>query len=86
MTAPSAQRLCIRLDPAMLLEGLLLERLARVPKARRQEWLRGLLVQGYLWEGRTSRGVRQRRRARKPWRRIKRRTKCLHRQRPSRAG
>ena len=29
MTVPTAQRLCIRLDPAMLLEGLLLERLAR---------------------------------------------------------
>lgn len=59
MTAQSAQRFCIRLDPAMLLEGLLLERLERVPKARRQEWLRGLLVQGYLWEGRTSRGVQR---------------------------
>jgi hypothetical protein len=58
MTVPTAQRLCIRLDPAMLLEGLLFERLALVPKARRQEWLRGLLVQGYLWEGRTGRGVR----------------------------
>lgn len=59
MTARSAQRLCIRLDPAMLLEGLLLERLSRVPKARRQEWLRGLLVQGYLWEGRTHRGLQR---------------------------
>ena len=58
MTVPTAQRLCIRLDPAMLLEGVLLERLALVPKARRPEWLRGLLVQGYLWEERTGRGVR----------------------------
>ena len=58
MTAQSVQRFCIRLDPAMLLEGLLLARLALVPKARRQEWLRGLLVQGYLWEARTGRGVR----------------------------
>jgi len=41
----------------MLLEGLLLECLSLVPKSRRQEWLRGLLVQGYLWEGRTSRGA-----------------------------
>jgi len=55
MTASSAQRICIRLDPAMLLEGLLVERLSRVPKARRQEWLRTLLVQGYLWEGGVSR-------------------------------
>jgi hypothetical protein len=58
MTVPTAQRLCIRLDPAMLLECVLLERLALVPKARRQEWLRGLLVQGYLREARTGRGVR----------------------------
>ena len=58
MTVATAQRLGIRLDPAMLLEGLLLARLALVPKARRQEWLRGLLVQGYLWEARTSHGVR----------------------------
>jgi len=58
MTSESAQRLCIRLDPAMLLEGLLLERLSLVPKARRQEWLRSLLVQGYLWEGRTSRSAK----------------------------
>jgi hypothetical protein len=57
VTSPSTQRLCIRLDSAMLLEGLLLERLSLVPKARRQEWLRSLLVQGYLWEGRTSRGA-----------------------------
>jgi hypothetical protein len=57
MTSESAQRLCIRLDPAMLLEGLLLDRLSLIPKGRRQEWLRGLLVQGYLWEGRTSRGA-----------------------------
>ena len=58
MTLPTAQRLCIRLDPAMLLEGLLLARLALVPKVRRQEWLHGLLVQGYLWEERTGRDVR----------------------------
>ena len=58
MIPESARRLCIRLDPAMLLEGLLLERLSLIPKGRRQEWLRGLLVQGYLWEGRTSRGAK----------------------------
>jgi hypothetical protein len=57
MTAQSVQRFCIRLDPAMLLEGLLLERLERVPKARRQEWLRGLLVNGYLTEARTARNA-----------------------------
>lgn len=57
MNAPTAQRLCIRLDPTMLLEGVLLARLELVPKARRQEWLRGLLVHGYLWEARIGRGV-----------------------------
>jgi hypothetical protein len=46
------QRVCIRLDPAMLLEGLVLARLSSIPKAKRQEWLRVLIVQGYLWEGR----------------------------------
>jgi hypothetical protein len=53
--ALAAKRVCIRLDPAMLIEGVLLRRLAQIPKARRQEWLRGLLVQGCLWEVRTSR-------------------------------
>ena len=59
MTVSSVQRVCLRLDPAMLLEGLLLAQLSRIPKGRRQEWLRGLLVQGYLWEGRTHRGVQR---------------------------
>jgi hypothetical protein len=49
----SVQRVCVRLDPAMLLERLLLTRLSLIPKARRQEWLRGLLVNGYLAEQRT---------------------------------
>lgn len=55
MTAQGVQRVCIRLDPAMLLEAVLIRRLALVPKARRQEWLRGLLVQGCLWETRAGR-------------------------------
>jgi hypothetical protein len=55
VTAQGVQRVCIRLDPAMLLEAVLIRRLALVPKARRQEWLRGLLVQGCLWETRVGR-------------------------------
>jgi hypothetical protein len=41
----------------MLLERLLLSRLSRIPKARRQEWLRGLLVSGYLAGQRTERAA-----------------------------
>lgn len=41
----------------MLLERLLLTRLSLIPKARRQEWLRGLLVSGYLAERRTERAA-----------------------------
>jgi hypothetical protein len=34
---------------------MLLLRLSLIPKARRREWLRGLLVSGYLAEQRTER-------------------------------
>lgn len=57
MTTQSVQRVCVRLDPVMLLERLLLTRLSLIPKARRQEWLRGLLVSGYLAEQRTQRAA-----------------------------
>lgn len=39
----------------MLLENLVLERFHAVPKGRRQEWVRGLLVAGYLSEARAAR-------------------------------
>ncbi len=48
--ATRGQRLNLRLDPEMLVEGLILERLATVPKHRRQDWLRSLLVAGFLRE------------------------------------
>jgi hypothetical protein len=51
------QRLCLQLDPRMAFEALILWRLERVPKGRRQEWLRGLLVQGFLDECRVRREV-----------------------------
>ena len=44
------QRLCLQLDPHMAFEALILQRLQRIPTRRRQEWLRGLLVQGFLAE------------------------------------
>ena len=46
------QRFCLRLDPEILLEGLILERLDQIPKSRRPEWLRGLLASGFLAESR----------------------------------
>ena len=47
-----SRRITIRLDPMMLVEGLIGDRLDEMPKARRQEWLRSLLVVGYLQEAR----------------------------------
>ena len=46
------QRFCLRLDPEILLEGLILNRLEQIPKSRRPEWLRGLLASGFLAESR----------------------------------
>ena len=46
----NGQRLCLQLDPCMAFEALILQRLQRIPARRRQEWLRGLLVQGFLAE------------------------------------
>jgi len=45
-------RICLRLDPAMLVEALILKRLAALPKPRHPEWLRALLTQGFLTESR----------------------------------
>jgi hypothetical protein len=45
-------RICLRLDPAMLVEALILKRLAALPKPRHPEWLRSLLTQGFLAESR----------------------------------
>ena len=40
----------MHLDPRMALEAIILNRLERIPTARRQEWLRSLLVQGFRLE------------------------------------
>ena len=44
------KRIALQLDPRVAFEALILNRLERIPEARRQEWLRGLLVQGFRQE------------------------------------
>ncbi len=43
-------RVTIQLDPRVALESVLLNRHRQLPVSRRQEWLRGLLVQGFRSE------------------------------------
>ena len=43
-------RVSLSLDPSILLERLILERLAQTAYSRQREWLRMLIVQGYLFE------------------------------------
>ena len=50
-------RVVIQLDPRVALEAILLNRLERLPLSRRQEWLRGLLVQGFRDECQALRGA-----------------------------
>ncbi len=51
------QRVALQLDPRIALEAIILNRLQRIPSARRQEWLRSLLVQGFRLECLALRGV-----------------------------
>lgn len=44
------KRINLQLDPRVAFEALILNRLERIPEGRRQEWLRGLLVQGFCQE------------------------------------
>ena len=53
-------RTVVRLDSRIALEAILLNRYARVPKTRREEWLRRLLVQGFLSECSAVRSVQER--------------------------
>jgi hypothetical protein len=46
------KRLNITLDPGLVLERLILRRLVALQGKRGQDWLRSLLVQGFLAEGR----------------------------------
>jgi hypothetical protein len=43
-------RVTLQLDTRIALEAIILNRLQRIPESRRQEWLRGLLVQGFRQE------------------------------------
>ena len=51
------QRVALQLDPRIALEAIILNRLERTPTARRQEWLRSLLVQGFRSECLALRGA-----------------------------
>ena len=46
------KRLSITLDPGLVLERLILRRLAALQRKRGQDWIRSLLVHGFLAEGR----------------------------------
>ncbi|MCB1863795.1 MAG: hypothetical protein KDG50_00065 [Chromatiales bacterium] len=48
--ATAGKRIALLLDPRVAFEALILNRLERIPEVRRQEWLRGLLVQGFRQE------------------------------------
>jgi len=50
-------RIVVNLDPRIALEAIILNRLERIPAPRRQEWLRGLMVQGFRSECLALRGV-----------------------------
>ena len=47
----------MQLDAGMLVEALILERLNALPKRRHQDWIRSLLVQGFLAESRVLRQI-----------------------------
>jgi len=53
----TGHRIVMQLDPRIALEAILLNRLERIPTSRRQEWLRGLLVQGFRTECQALRGA-----------------------------
>ena len=52
---PKGRRIHVQLDPGMLVEALILERLNALPKRRYPDWIRSLLVQGFLAESRVFR-------------------------------
>ncbi len=51
----------VQLDPRMALEAIIGNRLERIPATRRQEWLRGLLMQGFRAECLALRSVPEKR-------------------------
>lgn len=54
---PERRRISISLDPEVLVEGLILDRLSTVPKRRQVDWLRTLLVRGFTHECRVVRAL-----------------------------
>jgi hypothetical protein len=54
-------RVAFQLDTRIALEAIILNRLQRIPESRRQEWLRGLLVQGFRQECQVLRGTTEER-------------------------
>ena len=54
-TELEGRRVSVRLDPGLLVEALILKRLNTVPKRRHPDWIRALLVQGFLAECRVVR-------------------------------
>ena len=52
------RRVSVRLDPGLLVEALILKRLNTVPKRRHSDWIRALLVQGFLAECRVVRQLK----------------------------
>ncbi|MCU7943551.1 MAG: hypothetical protein KZQ87_12815 [Candidatus Thiodiazotropha sp. (ex Cardiolucina cf. quadrata)] len=55
--ANSRRRIALQLEPRVALEAIILNQLERIPSTRRQEWLRGLVVQGFLIERRALQGL-----------------------------
>ena len=52
------RRVSVRLDPGLLVEALILKRLNTVPKRRHPDWIRALLIQGFLAESRVVRQLK----------------------------
>ena len=57
-TELEGRRLTVRLDPGLLVEALILKRLDAVPKRRHPDWIRALLIQGFLAECRVVRQLK----------------------------
>ena len=56
---PINQRITLQLNVAIVFEALILHRLRSLPKTRCDDWLRGLLVQGFQRECRALRKVQR---------------------------
>ena len=56
-SAKHVHRLVLHLDLRITLEAIILNRVECIPATRRQEWLRGLLVQGFRSELQALRGA-----------------------------